>query len=884
MIAAVSVVTATSPAELLALSGQRYGQPWLALAEVNRILDDAACGGEVTAVAHLVRGWLYHELDRSAEAVDELRHAMDRARALGCDDVEARATAILAISRLQVGDAVSAKSDLDRAMALAPRSARGSVTLLAALFAQRTGRHDEALASYAAAYPLLEAVRDRASIGGLHLNRGVLYAYRDDLALARHEFECAESIADAEDLALLSAMAAHNLGFTEGRRGHLPEALAALDRAFARYDRLGQVLRQLAVFHTDRAEVLLLAGLAIDARAAAETAVDSLSERGNIADLTEARLVLARAYLATGELVEAKRQATAAARGFRATRRPTWAALAIYIGLHADLDLLDPELQPPARLLERCDRIAAMLLRDGWPVEARDVRTWAARLAFERGDLDRGRVELAAAHAINVRGAGGHRARLCYADALALVSDGDITGAYRALRRGISEIHRLGSRTGATEVRVEAVRFAVELAQLGVDLALRSGRANHVLGWAERQRATTLHFPRVPPPEESDLTLELAKMRQELAARVVDGGARRTHLDRAAASATEQSIREQSMRLRSTTERPSTLSIAAVRSMLHGRTLIEFVESAGVLHAVVVTAKSTRLEALGPIDVATNAKDFLLFGLRRLALTAHARAKSALVSVQRAAGELDSVLFGGLNLADGPVIIVPTGRLHGIPWLALASLQGRDVVVAPSAATWLRAEGIVTRPRERLLFVAGPTLPGAVAEVAKLAEQYGDAIVLTGEQATVAGALVEIERADLVQIAAHGRFRADSPMFSHLQLWDGPLTLYDLERLRSAPEVVVLSACEAASVRVYTGDELLGTATALLALGVRTIVAPVLPVPDDITGALMVAMHGWLRAGAPPAEALRHAGAELRAIGGPHEIVTASSFITIGAS
>ena len=879
----MNVALRVSPAHLLALAAQRHGEPTRALAEVDAIISGGEADNEVRSLAHWVRGLALHELDQTAQAVADFCTAIALATEHGADDPQARARANLAIALLQLGQPEQARAELDTALAIAPASAIGLVTYLAALFEQRTGRHDEALALYEAALPLLEAASDRASVGGLHLNRGVLYAYRDELGKARQEYALAERTASDEGMLILSAMAAHNLGFAEGRRGRLADALLALDRARVRYEQLEATPRQLPVLYTDRAEVLLLAGLAIDARAAAETAVDSLSEGGNIADLTEARLVLARAYLATGDLVEAKRQATAAARGFRATRRPTWAALAIYIGLHADLDLLDPQLRPPARLVERCDRIAAMLVRDGWPVEARDVRTWAARLAFERGDVDRGHVELAAAHAINVRGAGGHRARLWYADALARVSEGDVAGAYRALRRGITEIHRLGSRTGATEVRVETVRFAVELAQLGVDLALRSGRATQVLGWAERQRATTLHFARVPPPEDSLLTVELAKMRLELWARGVDGGARRI-TGRTESAANEQSIREQSMRLRSAAERLPTLSVTVLRSMLQDRTLIEFVESAGVLHAVVVTATSTRLEALGPIDVATNAKDFLLFGLRRLALTGHARVPSALASVQRAAGELDQILFGRLSIADGPVIIVPTGRLHGIPWLALTSLATRDVVVAPSAATWLRAESIVRRPRRGMLFVSGPGLPGAVVEVSKLAEQYRDAVVLSGEDATVAGALAEIERADLVQIAAHGRFRADSPMFSHLQLWDGPLTLYDLERLRAAPEVVVLSACEAASVRVYTGDELLGTATALLALGVRTIVAPVLPVPDDVTGTLMVAMHGWLRAGAPPAEALRQAGAELRASGGPHEIVTASSFITIGAS
>ncbi len=56
--------------------------------------------------------------------------------------------------------------------------------------------------------------------------------------------------------------------------------------------------------------------------------------------------------------------------------------------------------------------------------------------------------------------------------------------------------------------------------------------------------------------------------------------------------------------------------------------------------------------------------------------------------------------------------------------------------------------------------------------------------------------LAALDGAGLVHIASHGDFRADSPMFSSLRMVDGPLTVHDLERLRSAPHRLVLSACE----------------------------------------------------------------------------------------
>jgi CHAT domain-containing protein len=136
-----------------------------------------------------------------------------------------------------------------------------------------------------------------------------------------------------------------------------------------------------------------------------------------------------------------------------------------------------------------------------------------------------------------------------------------------------------------------------------------------------------------------------------------------------------------------------------------------------------------------------------------------------------------------------------------------------------------------------------------------------------------------LEGADLVHLAAHGTFRADAPLFSSLRLADGALTVYEIERLAAAPDTLILPACDAAMAGVRPGDELLGTAAALLGLGVASVIAPVLPVPDQATKALMVALHERLQAGDPPSVAL--AGAADAA--GPDDAV-ARAFVCIGAN
>jgi CHAT domain-containing protein len=125
--------------------------------------------------------------------------------------------------------------------------------------------------------------------------------------------------------------------------------------------------------------------------------------------------------------------------------------------------------------------------------------------------------------------------------------------------------------------------------------------------------------------------------------------------------------------------------------------------------------------------------------------------------------------------------------------------------------------------------VAGPGLEGAEREVVELASQYRSATVLTGAAATAEAVRSALDGAALVHVAAHGRFRADNPLFSSLTLADGPLTVYDLETVRRAPHTLVLSACESGLSDVRPGDELMGLAAALFSLNSRTLLTIFLP-------------------------------------------------------
>lgn len=71
--------------------------------------------------------------------------------------------------------------------------------------------------------------------------------------------------------------------------------------------------------------------------------------------------------------------------------------------------------------------------------------------------------------------------------------------------------------------------------------------------------------------------------------------------------------------------------------------------------------------------------------------------------------------------------------------------------------------------------------------------------------------------------------------------------------------------------------------SALLGLGIRTLIASVLPVPADATTALMLDLHDRMSAGAAPAVALAAAQRAYGVGGDDPAAVTGAAFVCFGA-
>ena len=385
--------------------------------------------------------------------------------------------------------------------------------------------------------------------------------------------------------------------------------------------------------------------------------------------------------------------------------------------------------------------------------------------------------------------------------------------ARTALR--VMDEHRDG--LGATDLRAHASGHRAEVATFGLRMAFDSGQPARVLEWAEQGRASHLTLRPVRPPSDPVLAAALSELRATVSEifRLRGSGGNTAALARRQVEL-ERRIRDYHRRLPAgQADAPSRARLVpTLRDALREAALLEFVELDGTLYAVTVAGGRIRLCPLGPAARAADLIDRARFALHRLARhqPSEASKDAARVLLADAAERLDDLLLRPVarETADRPLVVVPTGALQSLPWSILPSCHGRPVTVTPSAALWSGGRPDQARPGNGpVLVAAGPGLPGADAE-ARAVSALHQVTALAGPAATVDVVTARLNGASLAHLAAHGRIHPNNPLFTSLTFADGPLTVYDVERISQAPQVVVLSACDVGRSAVRAGDEIMG--------------------------------------------------------------------------
>ena len=719
----------------------------------------------------------------------------------------------LAVSHAFAGEARAARREIDAAIAPLSGRDRAQSEVFRLLVYSRAQAADpdtyrQICADATKALRVLRRSGDEIWEARLLFNRGLLHLSRGELEAADTDLRRSHVLykrVGAEAAAVDAVVAVAEIARL---RGDVVECLRTLDEAQAMLPP-GQLSYNL---EDRRATALAQARLLPEARAAAEAYAELCARSGRDDGVATTMLDLAAIALMSLDPATARRLGTQVARSFAARGKPANAALARAVCLRAQL--LEGSLRRSS--LRSALAAAAVLEAAGWGRDALRTRLLVARVALAVGSHATARRQLELALPLRTRGTVADRIDIFHTRALLCLSEGDSAGAERQLAGGLRLLEDYRAALGAVELRATASGIGIELSQHGLRIAVESRNTSKILAWAERLRGNALRVPLVRPPADSELGALQAELRR-LGAQMRAAEEKGSTEPRVAAkqASLEAAIRARSRLVQGEGVVPDSVTHPhdAVRA-LGDRVLVEYLELDGVLRAVTLANGRLTLHELG-LDDAKAELEWLRFALEgRARASSSAQRAAAMSNAQAAGAALDRVLVEPLlpEIGEGPLVVVPTGALHALPWGALPSLRGRPLVVTPSLSVWL---GLARRPssrRRKTALIAGPRLRHSATEVREIASLFPEPTVLLGKAATAASALAALDGAAIAHVACHGHFRSDSPLFSSLELADGPLNVYELQRLRHAPEVLVLSACDLAISRLHPGDELLGVA------------------------------------------------------------------------
>ena len=227
--------------------------------------------------------------------------------------------------------------------------------------------------------------------------------------------------------------------------------------------------------------------------------------------------------------------------------------------------------------------------------------------------------------------------------------------------------------------------------------------------------------------------------------------------------------------------------------------------------------------------------------------------KSATAAIER----LRQLVVDPLRPYSEPARVAPDGALWGLPWNAL--LDDEPVVLAnPAFPAWT-----LSRPVKRVVVWAHD--PGDLshvdAEIRALLERFPGAEVYRTRRQALDSLSDEI---DLLHVACHASTRSDNPLYSSIELQDGPLLGIEVARSGGSARWVSLSACDTGKVSLRLKTEPDGLVRAFLALGADAVVASLWPFDDEGARRLMESFYGAVASGADLRSALKTARESVR--------------------
>ncbi len=704
------------------------------------------------------------------------------------------------------------------------------------------------------------------------------------------------------------------------------QAEQTLVEALGRARASGNSLR-LATIQSDRGQLAYQRGAYGDAARFLEEAVAIFGQRGQVLLEAASSAALVEVYFMLASEASARSMLE---RGQAAAVESEWMPAQALLSLLAEIQSGQPggldAGQLRARLSELLQRIPG---QDPWRDQLHRALTAPSAAPPQNGATERraqpveltlvsefhlghaalesGKIDLARSHWSNALG---EARKLENADLTALLSAALATLDYRegrhaqaltTLRQAIAVMER-----GAQELRHTDLLSSY----LGsgrhvfydaiIQMLIEQGQVSEAFSYAERARARAflqqLGNRRITATGGGDLGLTehasalrqaIARWERELPSAA---GAERLHLERDIGHA-KADLEGLMTRIKVTSPEYAALvtieplDLAAVQqSLAPAESLVSYFISGTRAHVWV--ANRTSLEHVA-LDLGTaGIEDVLCFsaalGRDAGSATRGAEVISGCPDDLERATRLYRRLFSPLKtkLGSTRVVLVPHGVLHYLPFATLRDpdtgrylLEDYTLSYLPSASAlpFLRAKETSFEGRALVLGAPAatdprlPLLPGAAAEARQVAEIWGTRPWLDGE-ATESKLHGLGGKIDLVHLAAHGLYNANSSSFTRIALapdeaQDGNLEVHELLSGvdLSGVNLVMLSACETALGKRSAGDEVASLARAILYSGSPAVVSTLWKIDDLAAAELTVSFYRLLRAGQPASEALRQA-------------------------
>lgn len=763
-------------------------------------------------------------------------------------NLRARIVGTLALVHARTGSLAEGERMCEEALA-SPGLEASTIALLSGQMgsiAEQAGRLDDAERWLSQA---IAGIDDPFARANLLINRSTVSMQRGRLDEAARDTAAAAASYAAHERKVDEAEARHNLGYINLLRGDLVAALQ--DMQSARPILADASPASAAIGDVDRAEVLRDAGLSRDAEELLAHAAQVFGRERMPRNRAEAEFNLARSQL-MHDPARALTAAAFASRRFRKLGNDTWAVRAEGVRMRAQLSSSDRV--PTA---DEVDLVATELAARGFHSESASVRMtyelWRARNAEGQAPLaDVVRTPRSASMEVKLLSYEVRAARAAHSSRDA--------SARRHAAAGLDALARWQQSFGSLDLQTSVGVHGSGLMFAGLAAATRSGRPEVIFEWSERARHLSQQVVPLRPPPDPALASELAELRQLRADHPGDDW-----LTNPRAATLRDSARERQWSGTGSAQIQERIDLDGLRSALDSDTaLIAYVYSGTSLTALVVTIDRATVIPLEGWPAAQRA----LPGLRAdLDMSASVRSGPMADVVRRSLDDrlaaLSAALLDAPAAAAGVrrlVITVP-GVLNGIPWAMLPAMRGRAFTLAVSATRWVSFREAAPQPLATAAFAVGPRVARGDEEADAAASAWSASQTLRAADATVDAVTDLASQVDLLHVAAHGRHAVDNPLFSGLELADGALFGYDIDRMPHVPATVVLSACEVGRSSVRWGEEAIGMTRIWLHAGTRAVVATPVVVADDVACELLGAMHAELAAGLPAAEALAAASA-----------------------